>query len=231
MRIAIDGILLLLLLTNLVQLGSSRLRVCIQMLAVQGIALSFLPFVIESDYLSWHALFLALPALFLRGIIFPWLLLRVLQGAGIRREVEPYVGFRVSLLLGIVAMAVAMHLSSVLVLPVSISSPHVMPVSFLSMFVGLFLIITRRKALSQVAGYLVMENGIYAFGVAVAVQNPWLIELGVLLDLLVAVFIMGIAMFHINREFDHIDVDRLDNLHDHHTPLERRNAINTMREN
>jgi hydrogenase-4 component E len=63
-------------------------------------------------------------------------------------------------------------------------------------------------------GYLVMENGIYLFGVSLVPEQPMTVELGVLLDVFVGVFIMGIMIFHINREFDHIDVGRLSTLKD-----------------
>jgi len=63
-----------------------------------------------------------------------------------------------------------------------------------------------------VLGYLVLENGIFAFGVALVEEQPFLVEIGILLDVFAAVFIMGIAIFHINREFDHIDTDKLSNL-------------------
>ena len=87
------------------------------------------------------------------------------------------------------------------------------PAALFTILVGLFLIVSRRKALNQVLGYLVLENGIYAFGVAPgAASVPLLVELGVLLDVFVAVFVMGIAIYHINREFDHIDADQLDRL-------------------
>ena len=67
--------------------------------------------------------------------------------------------------------------------------------------IGLFLIVSRRNALMQVIGYLVIENGIFVFGVITVVDTPLLVELGMLLDAFVAVFVMGIAIFHINREF------------------------------
>ena len=75
-------------------------------------------------------------------------------------------------------------------------------------------IVGRRKAVMQALGYLAMENGIYAFGLAFAVEEPLLVEMGVLLDVFVAVFVMGIAIHHISREFDHIDTDRLSALKD-----------------
>ena len=78
--------------------------------------------------------------------------------------------------------------------------------------IGLFMIISRRKALMQVIGYLVLENGIFVFGVITVVATPLLVELGVLLDAFVAVFVMGIAVFHINREFGSMDVDQLNAL-------------------
>ncbi len=88
----------------------------------------------------------------------------------------------------------------------------VIPVAFFTIMSGLFLIISRKKALTQVLGYLVMENGIYVFGTSIAAKQPLVVELGILLDVFVAVFVMDIAIFHISREFEHTDVDKLDKL-------------------
>ena len=90
--------------------------------------------------------------------------------------------------------------------------PLVVPVSFFMVFVGLFIIVSRKKAVSQILGYLVMENGMYVFGVVVLRDMPLLVDLGVLLDAFAAVFVMGVAVHHITREFDHMDVDQLDKL-------------------
>jgi len=90
----------------------------------------------------------------------------------------------------------------------------VVPLAFFTILAGLFLIVSRRTALTQVQGYLVLENGVYAFGVAMAQEAPLSVELGILLDIFVGVFIMGIIIFHISREFDHIDTDRLTALKD-----------------
>src|SRR5258705_13766159 len=78
--------------------------------------------------------------------------------------------------------------------------------------IGLFMIISRRSALMQVIGYLMLENGIFVFGVITVVETPLLVELGVLLDAFVAVFVMGIAIFHINREFGSMEVDQMSEL-------------------
>jgi hydrogenase-4 component E len=76
--------------------------------------------------------------------------------------------------------------------------------------IGLLVLVSRLKAITQVVGYLVLENGIFLFGLLLLEQMPVLVELGILLDLFVAVFIMGIVVHHIRREFDHMDTHLLD---------------------
>jgi len=130
----------------------------------------------------------------------------------VRREVEPYVGYTASLLFGVLALGASLWIESRIRLAGAGFSPLAGPVAIFTILVGLFLIVSRRKAVSQVLGYLVMENGIYVLGISLAAEMPALVEMGVLLDVFVAVFVMSIATYHINREFDHIDVDQLDTL-------------------
>jgi hydrogenase-4 component E len=137
---------------------------------------------------------------------------RTLRELATQREIEPFIGYGISIIAGTIALVTCMWLSSRLPFPEPLMSPLIVPVAFFTIMSGLFLIISRKKALTQVLGYLVLENGIYAFGVALVRQQPMLVELGILLDIFVAVFVMGIAMFHINREFDHIDTDQLSRL-------------------
>jgi len=80
--------------------------------------------------------------------------------------------------------------------------------------VGLFLMVTRRKALTQSLAYLVMENGVYGVGVGMSLDFPFVVELGILLDVFVGVFLMGNLLFHLDREFEHMDVDKLTELSD-----------------
>ena len=79
---------------------------------------------------------------------------------------------------------------------------------------GLFLIACRRTAITQVVGYLVLANGVTLFGIGLALEQPLLVELGILLNVFFAVMVMGIAIYHINQEFDSIDVSKLDSLRD-----------------
>jgi hydrogenase-4 component E len=105
-----------------------------------------------------------------------------------------------------------MWMAAQIPVPWTAMSSFQIPVALSTILTGLFLVVSRRKALNQVIGYLVFESGIYMFGITAVGEIPFLVELGVLLDVFVAVFVMGIAMNHINREFDHLDADQLSSL-------------------
>jgi hydrogenase-4 component E len=207
--ISANNVLVFLILTNLALLGSSRLGACIRLVAIQGAALGLLPLLAPGSGVTLHAALLAAGTAILKGGVFPWLLLRALRQADVRREVEPLVGYGPSLAVGVGALAVAMRLGARLPAPIPLASSLLVPAAFFSIFVGLFLLIGRRTALMQALGYLVLENGVYTYGVVLVSELPALVELGILLDVFLAVFVMGIAIDRINREFDHIDADRL----------------------
>ena len=209
-----DLALVFLALTGVLLLGSSRLVRCIRIVAFQGVLLGWLTLAVHAHDLTIRAIVLAVMIVALKSAIFPWLLLRVLHGADIRREIEPLVSYISSMLAGTLALAVAFWLSHRLPLPIPPISPLILPVALFTTLVGLFLIVSRRTALTQVLAYLVLENGIYIFGIGLVEGTPMVVELGVLLDVFVAVFVMGIAIFHINREFDHIDANQLAALRD-----------------
>lgn len=216
MTVWIDSILAILVLTSLMLLGSSRLTSCIRFAAIQGTVLGALPFLTHAHGITWRTFLLAGAGIGLRGIAFPSLLSRALRDAEVKREMEPFIGYTLSLVLGVLLLGVSLWIGRRLPIPGGVASTLLVPIAFHTILVGLLLIVSRRKALTQVLGYLVIENGIYAFGVSLAQEAPLLVELGVLLDVFAAVFVMGIIIFHINREFDHIDVDRLSLLKDWH---------------
>ena len=204
-----EAVLVAVVLMNLLVLGSSRLAACIRFVAVQGILLGILTFVAHEGTSTLRTALLAIASIGVKGLAFPALLFRALREAEVRREIEPYVGYSLSILIGLATLTFSLWLSGRLPLPQTPVSPLIVPVALFTSFVGLFVIVSRRKALTQVLGYLVLENGIYAFGVGLVQNTPMLVELGVLLDVFVAVFVMGITIFHINRQFDHIDTDRM----------------------
>lgn len=209
-----DLILILVLLTNFKLLASSRLGAAIRTAAAQGVILGLLPLLAHSQELSWRLAGLSVGMIALKGLVFPWLLFRAMREAELTRNVEPYVGYVTSLLLGVAGLAVVFWVGGRLPLTQVIASDLLVPVALFSILCGLFLIISRKRAVSQVLGFLVLENGVFTFGAGVAGHTSILVEVGVLLDVFAAVFVMGIAVFHINREFDHLESDRLSTLKD-----------------
>lgn len=209
-----DACLLLLVLTGLVLLGTGRLSFGIRVVAVQGWVLGLLPLLHEGGTPGTPAFLLAALALTVKGVIFPWLLTRALRDANVRHEVDPVVGLSASLIIGIAVLVPLLAFGPHLLPPFPLPSRFWVPAAFFLVFTGLFLISARRQALTQVLGYLVLENGVYTFGALLMSQQPWLVELGILLDVLVAVLIMGVIIFHISREFDHIDTEHLTHLRD-----------------
>lgn len=200
------------LLTCFALVGTSRIGACIRFLSLQGILFSLVPVIAHDDGLAARAILLAAANIALKGVIFPAVLLHLRARANFHREVEPFIGFVGSILFGIVALAVSLGLARELQ-PALRHAPFLMlEAAIFLVAIGLFLIVSRRNALMQVIGYLVIENGIFVFGAITVVETPPLVELGILLDAFVAIFVMGIAVFHISREFGVADTDRLTTL-------------------
>jgi hydrogenase-4 component E len=214
MIVWIEAFLVLLMITSLWLLGSSRLLSCIAAVSVQGVLLAALPLVLGIDASPWRLFLQAGVSLGLKGIAFPLLLLRAVRSVDARREVEPLVGYSLSLLIGVGLLVGSLAAGTRMPLPVPGTPALLVPAAMFTALTGLFVIVGRRSAIVQAMAYLAMENGIAAFGLALAEQEPLLVEMGTLLDAFVAVFVMGITIFHINREFDHIDADRLSTLRD-----------------
>lgn len=206
-------VLVLVLLTNLMLAGSSRLRACIQLVAAQGMLLGLLP-ILTVEFGLARSLALGGVSFVLKGIVFPRLLQRALRAADVRHEVDPLVGYVASVLGGMLIVVVSFWMAGRFALESPPLEGLTLPVALATILTGLFLLVARRTALVQVVGYLVLENGIFIFGVGLPHGVPLVVELGILLDVFVAVFVLGIAVFHISREFDHIDVDQLSQLKD-----------------
>jgi hydrogenase-4 component E len=207
-----DFALFLIVLTDFAVLGLSRLSACIRAVALQGLLLGALPLLLDVQ-VSVHIMVLALGTTLIKAVALPWFLRWAIREAAVRREVEPRVGYLASVLLGVGAVAIAFSVENVL--------PHqrlqndlLVPVALTTVMIGLIVLVTRSKALIQVVGYLMLENGIYLFGLPQIERVPFLVEAGVLLDVFVGVFIMGIVVFHINREFDSISAVHLTQLRD-----------------
>lgn len=205
-----DLILALAMLINFSLLGSGRIRLCIRAASVQGVLIALLPLL--SGHLNWRGLALAGATLVVKGVLIPRFLIGALDKVKIRREVEPFIGFVTSLLLGAIGTAFALVVGRYLPLAPGQGIELAVPASLATIFTGLLVIITRRKAITQVVGYLVLENGVFIFGLPLVGAVPVLVEAGLLLDLVAGIFIMAIVLNHIQREFSSLDTHRLSTL-------------------
>jgi|SRR5450755_720830 hydrogenase-4 component E len=206
---AADSILIVLILTNFFILGTANLRASIHAVAIQGILLSLLPLYAES-HLTARLILLVIATAAIKGAVIPGLLLKAIHDVHIRHEVDLYLGHVASLFLCAIGTGLALLFADQLPLAPSHRGALFVPASLATLLAGFIVLTTRRKAISQVVGYLMLENAIYVFGLLL--YQAMVVEVGVLLDLLVGIFIMGIVLNHIQREFASLDTERLSRL-------------------
>lgn len=205
-----DQLLVLVLLINFISLGTSRLIFSIRAVAVQGVILGILPGMIHP--FSWHLVAITVVIIAVKGVVIPQLLGRAVRSAEIKREVEPFLGYVPTLLLGAIFTALSFGFAGRLPMLPEHQNFMFVPASIATLMTGFLILTTRRKAISQVIGYLVLENGIFIFGLLLAEAMPIMVEAGALLDLLVGTFVMGIVINQISREFSSLDTSRLTSL-------------------
>lgn len=204
----LNALLVIVLVLNLSALGTSRIRSVIQSVTLQGILLGLMPLLIE-EHIGVATLAAAAAAILLKGLIIPFMLLRAMRDAQIKREIEPLIGFLPSMILGAIATGFALLFAKALPLAGEHTTPLLVPASLATIFTGFILLTTRVKAITQIMGYLVLENGIYIFGLLLVEAMPLVIELGILLDLFVGIFVICIIVNHINQAFSSLDTRRL----------------------
>ncbi len=217
MIISLNVILVLILLSVLLSLGSSRMMTLVKIMSLQGTMIPLVGLLLQQDGNSAHSgIFFFQCMLLVKGALIPGLLYLAVTRVSIKREVEPIIGYHASLLAGLGLILLAVYITQRLKLSLPDDNALLLISAITTMGGGLFLMMSRTKAITQVIGYLMLENGIYLVGVALTKQthNLYLVEFGILLDLLVGVMIMGIILHNINRTFDDVDTMYLGQLKD-----------------
>ncbi len=209
----VDILLVFVILLNFLVLGTPALRMTIRAAALQGAILAVLPLLVHRGF-GWRVVAIAVATMALKGLLIPGLLEKAMRDIHIRHEVEPYVGFVTSLFLCAAGTGLAILFAGNLPLAPEHTGTLIVPASLATLLSGFLVLTTRRKAISQVVGYLILENGIFIFGQLLIEAMPFLVEAGVLLDLFVGIFIMGIVLNHIRQEFSSLDTDLLSELKD-----------------
>jgi hydrogenase-4 component E len=207
----LEPLLIVALALNFFALGVSRIRAVINAVALQGMLLGVIPLFVHPE-IGVRGILLVVGTIALKGFVIPGFLFHAMREANIQHEVKPVVNYMSSLLLGAVGTGLAMVFSHTLPLAEEHAELLLVPASLSTVWTGFLMLTTRKKAIMQVLGYLLLESGIFLFGMLLLEAMPFLVEIGVLLDLFTGVFVMGIIIFHINREFDSVSTDYLSEL-------------------
>ena len=197
-------VILLLLITDLIVLWSGRIIMLIRLSAVQGMLLAALLLLPINGELDGEHIFLACAVFAMKGIGFPVFL----------RRTSLRLGRFVPLLAGLVCLAFSMLLENRIPEVEGLFPPLLLPVALTTLFTGLIVVVSCAKALTQVIGYLVAENGIFILGIPLMTEGSMWFELSILLDVFAAIFVMAIAINHINSAFASIDLAHFRNLRD-----------------
>ncbi len=205
----VDALAVALLATGLISVMARRLESAIWLLVTQGVLLAATAGAIGIATGALHVYAAAALTVAIKVVVIPAILFRVLRAVRIRREVELALSSRAALLIAVAGVLVAYRAAGAVALPGAVPSQHALPVAVSLMLIGLGLMIGRKKALSQIAGLIIMENGVYLAALVATFGLPLAVELGVFFDLLVGVLLLGVFAYRINQTFDTLNTDRL----------------------
>ena len=195
------------MLNNLLMLSTTRLMWLIRFTAFQGILLAGMLLTME------HGL-LAAAVLLIKGVLLPGLLWRTRNRLHSHHRMRPRMHVAVGVLAGMGGLVLSLWLEARLLTLPALFPPLVLPTALTTLFCGLILVVGRTTALAQVIGYLGADNGSFLLGMPLMTAGTTWVELALLLDVFVAVFVMGIAINHIGNTFESIDVGRFRSLRD-----------------
>jgi hydrogenase-4 component E len=203
-----------LLLSAVVMLWRRELAAIVRLLVVQGVLLAALAALLGVREGSAELYAVALGVLVLKAGVLPAVLRRVLRDTGESREAEPLVNVTASLLAAALLTLVAYAVSTPLVALWPSPSTRALPVGLAVVFLGFFVLVTRRRALSQVVGFLLLDNGITAVAFLATSGVPLVVELGVSLDVLLVVLVLQVIAARMRLTFGRTDLDEMRELRD-----------------
>ena len=204
------------LVLQFLMVGQKLLKTNIRLFAIQSFFLTGIAGTIAYFHHAPHIYIAAGMTLVLKVIVVPWFLQRMIDRIQIHHEVEPFINTPLSLLIGsgltLVGYLVVQPFRSAADSPVSESLHKTLAVAIAIMLIGFYLMINRRKALSQVLALLTMENGLFLTAISLTYGMPLVVELGIFFDVFVAVIVFGILVYRIRETFDSMDVSKLSDL-------------------
>jgi hydrogenase-4 component E len=204
----------LLLLIAFAMLSQRRILRLIYLFAAQGLVLSVNTVIVASITAQPHLYFSALLTLLLKVLLLPWLLHRLIDRLNVRWDVETLINIPTTMLVGILLVIVSFNLALPLSQLAGTITRGTLGIAMASVLLSLLMMITRRKAVPQVIGFLSLENSLFFAATSATYGMPMVVELGIALDVLVGTFIFGIFFFQIRETFDSLDLHHLEKLKD-----------------
>lgn len=191
---------------------ANRLLTYVKILAFQGILLFGVAFIELIEINPVNLAFILLETIIVKTVAIPMFLTYVIKKNRITREAEPFVPNFVSLIIVTIIIIVTFLISN------SIADTHLDKIYFVvalvALFSGLYIIISRKKIITHVIAYVIIENGVFILSLAVGNEMPMLVNLGILLDIFVSVFLLGIFINKVGDVVKDIDITQLSNLKD-----------------
>jgi hydrogenase-4 component E len=203
------------LVTAFLVVSSRSLVFYIRLFALQSLFLGVVALLVVLGYGETHILIAAVLTIAVKAIAIPVVLSRVIERIHVRKEVDFSINIPASLLLcgGMVILADSVAHSILEAQRADAPAvSRVLSVSIAMMLIGLFIMMTRKKAITQIVGLLTMENGVFLSGLSITYGMPLIVEVGIFFDILVAVLILGVFIFRINKTFESISIDSLRSL-------------------
>lgn len=199
----------LVLLTSFGMLAQRRIYGLIHLFAWQGLFLSISTAIVGFIAGRHHLYISSVLTLTLKVILLPYILHVLVHRLKIHKEVETVLNVPMTMLIGIGLVIFSYHLTSPIREISTFVTRPTLAIALASVMLGLLMMITRRHAVTQIIGFLAMENGLFFAATSATYGMPLVVELGVALDILIAAFIFGIFFFHINKTFESLDVEQM----------------------
>ena len=202
----------LLLLLSFSMLSQRRIVNLVNLLAVQGGVLLLATLLLAARTGQHHLYLSAALTLGLKVILLPWLLHRLIRRLGVYWDAEPLLNISGTMLVGVLVVVFAFGLAQPISQLANTATRNAIGIAVAVVLLSFLMMITRRKAMSQVVGFLSMENGLFFGAMSATYGMPMVVEFGVALDVLVAVLVLGIFFFQIREQFDSLDLHHLESL-------------------
>jgi len=209
----INVLLIIFIITLLYVSIANRIITYVKVLALQGFILFGVTFLQLQEINTLNLVLILLETIVFKAIAVPLFLDYLIKRNNITREAEPYIPNFLSLVITTIIIIATILLAN------SVKDDHLDKIFFIvalsTLFTGLYFIATRKKIITHVMGYLIIENGVFVLSLAVGNEMPMLVNLGVMLDIFASVLILGIFLNKIGDIFNNVDVDQLSNLKDY----------------